>query len=191
MTTQTAPRALGSAPPPLQRFVAPLAVRLAQLTLLARIGIVVGILLAANGVAQPVVVIDGTHVIALPSGATWAALSPYLVAGSVLEGVLAMRLGVLGSYSRRLVLLVEALVIALSGLYVAAGESGMLVVMVGSIATVVLLRLAHVRHSFAKAAHERWLMGRRVTNHVYTGYEMPDPTAVRVPQGIGYRANGR
>ena len=188
MASLDAPRALGSPPPPRRRFVAPAAVRIAQLTLLLRIAIVLAVVLTVSAATQPVIVIDGDHLVRLPSGATWSGLSPWVVAGSVFEGFLALRLGVLGDWSRRVVLLVEAAAIALSGMYVAAGQSGLLVVLVTAITTVVLLRLDHVRHSFAKAAFERRLLGRRAPGGVFDGYRMPEPTAHQARQLVGYHA---
>ncbi|MHB8717477.1 MAG: hypothetical protein ACYDAC_01100 [Candidatus Dormibacteria bacterium] len=180
-------RPLGSPPPPRRRFVAPPAVRLAQVTLLTRIAAVLVMVLAAGGGSARLLVIDATHVVRLPSGALWTGLAPWVVAGSVFEGVLALRLGVLAPYSRRLILVVEAAAIAISGMYVAAGEGGALVVLVCAIATVVLLRRDHVRHSFARAAHERWLVGRRVPSTLYDGYRLPDPQAPPRHQVVGYR----
>lgn len=188
MVHQGAPRALGTLPPPRRRFVAPAAVRVAQVTLLLRIAVVLGVVLTVSAATQPVIIVDGDHLVRLPSGATWAGLAPWVVAGSAFEGFLALRLGLLAVYSRRVVLLVEAAAIALSGMYVAAGQSGLLVVLVTSITTVVLLRLDHVRHSFAKAAFERRLTGHRVASSLYDGYRMPEPTAHRQRQPVGYHA---
>lgn len=190
MSTSTRQRPLGAPPAPRRRFIPPPAVRLAQVALVFRIGALLGLLLVAGLAAAPRVLdVSASLRVQLPGGTTWTALAPWIVAGSAFEAILVLRLGSLGSVSRRIILLVEAAVIAGSGLYAATGVKAMLVVLVASIASVVMLRLDHVRHSFNRAAAARGLTGRRrVVPVLFDGYSMPDPTAPKAQQLIGYRA---
>ncbi len=56
-----------------------------------------------------------------PGASTWSAAALWVVAAAVFEGALVLRLGRLRGGSRRVILLVEGIVIAASGLYIAAG----------------------------------------------------------------------
>lgn len=183
-------RPLGAPHPPRHRLTPPPAVRLAQVTLGARILMVLALLLTAGLSAGPVALtVPLIGRVDLPSGDTWRTLALWVVAGSVFETALALRLGHLRSGSRRVILLVECLVITVSGLYTAAGVTVALVPLVWSIGSVVLLRLAHVRHSFERAQAERRLMWRELRGSLYGGYQPPDPaTAGTEQQTVGYRA---
>lgn len=173
---------------PRRRFVAPAAVRLAQVCLSARIGLVAGMLVAA-GLSAPAtaLVIPGTGTITLPGGALWGALAGWVLLGSIFETALVLRLGTLRTGSRRVILLVESAVIAGTGMYAAAGLKPALIPMTVSIAAVILLRLDHVQHSFRKARAERRLVGRHIPTVLYNGYAFGDPTRAKLPQQVGYR----
>jgi hypothetical protein len=169
-------------------FVAPTAVRLAQVCLVFRIAVVVGLMLLA-GVTAPVTSLrlPASQTVLLPGGTLWAALAVWVLAGSMLETFLVLRLGTLRTGSRRLVLLAESAVIVGTGMYAAAGVKAALVPLVASIAAVVLLRLDHVRHSFNRAAAERRLVGRHVPSSLYTGYAFSEPSGPRHRQEVAYR----
>lgn len=181
-------RPLGVPRSPRRVFMAPLAVRLAQVCLVFRISVVVGLLLTA-GVTAPVTSLSlpGSHTVLLPGGALWAALAAWVLAGSVLETALVLRLGTLRTGSRRLVLLAESAVIVGTGFYAAAGVDAALVPLIASIAAVVLLRLDHVRHSFNRARAERRLVGHRIDSSLYAGYAFSEPAGQRKHQEVGYR----
>lgn len=181
-------RPLGEPRPPRRRFVAPAAVRLAQVCLALRIAMVVGLLLSAGFTAPATrLVIPDWSTITLPGGGLWNALAVWVLLGSTFETVLVLRLGTLRAGSRRVVLLVESAVIAGTGVYAAAGLKAALIPMVASIAAVVLLRLDYVRHSFNRAQAERRLVGRPITSVLYSGYAFEDPVRAARPQEVGYR----
>lgn len=183
----TAFRPLG-VQPPRRRFIAPAAVRLAQVCLVARITSFAGLVLTA-GINAPSssLTLPGWHTVTLPGGALLNTLAGWVLAGSVFEAAMVLRLGTLRSGSRRLVLLVEAVVIAATGVYAAAGFKVALVPMVAAIAAIVLLRLDHVRHSFQRAHAERRLIGRDISSVVFDGYAFSDPGASKPAQEVGYR----
>lgn len=188
--SNTPKRPLGVPALPRRRLQAPAAVRVAQVTLVARIAIVLVMVLTAGLVAAPVAidVPPAVHVL-LPDGATWRAIAVWVVTGSIFEATLAMRVGQLRGGSLRAILLVESLVIAVAGLYAAAGVKVALLPLVCSITTVVLLRLDHVRHSFARAHADRTLLSRKIRSTVFEGYAAVEPELVeRQIQGVGYRA---
>jgi hypothetical protein len=173
---------------PRRRFVAPTAVRLAQVCLAFRVATVAGLLLTAGFTAPAESLhLPGDHVLVLPGGHLWNALALWVLAGSVFETALVMRLGTLRTGSRGLVLAVESMVIAGTGMYAAAGLKAALLPMTLSIAGVVLLRLDHVRHSFNVARAERRLVGRDISSVLYSGYAFADPRDAKRPQDIGYR----
>jgi hypothetical protein len=189
-SNQTVVRPLGTPRLPRRRFVPPTAVRVAQFCLVTRIAFVIGLLLTAGLAAAPTnLVLSGFGRVSLPDGATWRGLAVWIFAAAVVETTLVVRLGRLRAGSRRTILLVESLVIALSGLYAAAGLKIALVPLVGAIAGVVLLRLDHVRHSFDRARAERRLLWQTIPAVLYEGYALPEPTAVKEVQRIGYRAD--
>jgi hypothetical protein len=175
---------------PRRRFLPPTAVRIAQFCLVTRIAFVVGLLFTAGVAAAPTtLVLPGYGHIALPDGANWSGLALWILAAAVFETVLVLRIGRLRAGSRRAILLVESAVIAMSGLYTAAGVKIALVPLVGAIAAVVLLRLDHVRHSFDRARAERHVAWQTIPAVLYEGYALTDPvTAGREVQRIGYRA---
>jgi hypothetical protein len=166
----------------------PAAVRLAQVCLVFRIAVVVGLMLTA-GLSAPATSLrlPASQTVLLPGGALWTALAAWVLAGSILETALVLRLGTLRTGSRRLVLLAESAVIVGTGMYAAAGVKTALVPLVASIAAVVLLRLDHVRHSFNRARAERRLVGHRIPSVLYTGYGFADPVGARHRQEVGYR----
>ncbi len=166
----------------------PAAVRAAQFCLVARVLLVVAIVFSADLAHAPgsVVVPQLGHVI-LPDGATWSAMAPWIFAAAVFEIVLVTRLGRLQTGSRHGILLVESVVIVLSGLYTAAGLEAALLPLVLAIAAVVLLRLDHVRHSFNRARAERRILWQKIPAVLYEGYSPPEPTAAKEVQRIGYR----
>lgn len=168
--------------------MAPAAVHLAQVCLVFRIAVVVALMFAA-GVNAPVTSLrlPASHTVLLPGGALWTALGAWVLIGSMLETFLVLRLGTLRTGSRRLILLVESVVIVGTGMYAAAGVSAALVPLVASIAAVVLLRLDHVRHSFNRARAERRLVGHRISSSLYTGYAFSEPAGPRHRQEVGYR----
>jgi hypothetical protein len=187
-TTTTEVRPLGVPRAPRRRFVPPAAVRVAQVCLLARISFVVGLVALAGSLAAPAVLtIPNVGRLVLPGASTWHAAVMWVVAAAVFEGALVLRLGRLRAGSRRVILLVESMVIATSGLYTAAGFKLALVPLVSAIAAMVLLRLDHVRHSFNRARAERRVLWQEIPATLYTGYALPDPTAVKEVQRIGYR----
>lgn len=162
--------------------------RVAQLCLLFRIAFVVGlVLIAPSGPLPTGLTVPGYGHFILPGAATWTALAAWVAAAGVFEGALVLRLGTLRGGSRRVILLVESMVIAASGLYTAAGLKIALVAMVTSIAAVVLLRLDHVRHSFDRAQAERRVLRRPISSVLYSGYAPDDPLAPKEIQRIGYR----
>ena len=109
------------------------------------------------------------------------------MAAAAFEGALVCRLGRLRVGSRRVILLVESIVIAASGLYTAAGLKVALVPLVAAIAGMALLRLDHVRHSFNRARAERRVMWQEIPATLFNGYALADPTATKEIQRIGYR----
>lgn len=181
-------RPLGVPRSPRRTFIAPAAVRLAQVCLVFRVAAVAGLLLTA-GLTAPVrsLALPASHTVLLPGGALWTALAVWVLAGSLLETVLVLRLGTLRTGSRRLVLIAESAVIVGAGMYAAAGVKVALVPMIASIAAVVLLRLDHVRHSFNRARAERRLVGHRVPSSLYSGYGFSDPAGPTPRQQVGYR----
>ncbi len=185
----TAFRPLGTPRLPRRPFLPPVAVRAAQLCLVARIGLVVSLMLsAALNEAPTSVMLPGYGRLALPDGGTWRGLLPWLVAAAVLEAGMVLRLGRLRAGSRRAILFVESLVIAMSGLYTAAGVKVALVPLVSAIAAVVLLRLDHVRHSFNRAGAERRVLRQTIPAVLYEGYALRDlAEASNEVQSIGYR----
>lgn len=187
-TTTTAVRPLGVPRAPRRRFVPPAAVRFAQVCLLVRLSFVVGLVAFAGTVAAPTAfTIPDVGRLVLPGASTWHAAALWVVAGAIFEGALVLRLGRLRAGSRRVILLVEGLVIATSGLYTAAGVKLALVPLVSAIAAMVLLRLDHVRHSFNRARAERRVLWQEIPATLFDGYALPDPTAVKEIQRIGYR----
>ncbi len=162
--------------------------RIAQFCLVARVSFVVGVLFTTSLAAAPTqLVIPGFGHLALPDGTTWSALAPWIFAAAIFEIVMVMRLGRLRAGSRQAILLVESLVIVISGLYTAAGVKPALVPLVMAIGAVVLLRLDHVRHSFASASAQRRIVWQKIPSVLYQGYAIPDATAVKEVQRIGYR----
>jgi hypothetical protein len=182
-------RPLGVPRQPRRRFIAPAAVRLAQVCLVLRIAFVTGLVLTASMSATATdVLLPAIGRVTLPGASTWSGMAAWVIAACVFETTLMLRLGTLRTGSRRVILLVESLVIASSGLYVAAGMKPALVPLVAAIATVVLLRLDHVRHRFRRAGAERRLLGRRIGAVLYAGYMPPDPTTAKPAQPVGYRS---
>jgi hypothetical protein len=181
-------RRLGVPRSPRRTFIAPAAVRLAQVCLVFRVAAVAGLLLTA-GLSAPVssLALPANHTVLLPGGALWTALAVWVLAGSLLETVLVLRLGTLRTGSRRLVLIAESAVIVGAGMYAAAGVKVALLPMIASIAAVVLLRLDHVRHSFNRARAERRLVGHRVPSSLYSGYGFSDAGGPTPRQQVGYR----
>ena len=162
--------------------------RVAQLCLLARITFGVGLVLLAGSAAVPTsLTIPGYGHVVLPGASTWSAAALWVVAAGVFEGALVLRLGRLRTGSRGVILLVEGIVIAASGLYTAAGLKVALVPLVSAIAAIVLLRLDHVRHSFDRARAERRVVWQEIPATLFNGYALPDPTASKEIQRIGYR----
>ncbi len=181
-------RPLGVPRSPRRRFVPPGAVRAAQVCLLARIIFVVGLVLLAGSATVPTALnVPGYGHFVLPGSSTWSAAAIWVVAGGVFEGALVLRLGRLRAGSRRVILLVEGLVIAATGLYTAAGLKIALVPLVSAIAAMVLLRLDHVRHSFDRARAARRVLWQEIPATLFDGYSLPDPTATKEIQRIGYR----
>ena len=166
----------------------PAAVRVAQACLVARIAIVLGVLLTVGVTAPPTtLVLPGGVRVALPDGSTWTELALWVLAASVFETAMVLSLGRLSNGSRRVILLVEALVIAVSGLYAAAGIKVALAPLVGAIGGVVLLRLDRVRHTFERAEAERRIERQDIAAVLYQGYAFPEPTALKEVQRVGYR----
>lgn len=162
--------------------------RVAQACLLFRIAFVVGLVLIAPSAAIPTgLTVPGFGQFTLPGAATWTALGAWVLAAGVFEGALVLRLGRLRGGSRRVIMLVESLVIAASGLYTAAGLKIALVAMVTAIAAAVLLRLDHVRHSFDRAGAERRVLRQPVSAVLFSGYAPDDPLEPKEIQRIGYR----
>jgi hypothetical protein len=156
--------------------------------LLSRIIFVVGLVLLAGSATIPTALyVPGYGHFVLPGSSTWSAAAVWVVAGAVFEGALVLRLGRLRAGSRRVILLVEGLVIAATGLYTAAGLKVALVPLVIAIAGMVLLRLDHVRHSFARARAARRVLWQEIPASLFDGYALPDPTATKEIQRIGYR----
>jgi hypothetical protein len=181
-------RPLGVPRSPRRKFVPPASVRVAQLCLLVRITVVVGLVLLAGAATVPTVLtVPGHGHLVLPGSSTWSAAAVWVVAAAVFEGALVLRLGRLRAGSRRVILLVEGLVIAASGLYIAAGLKIALVPLVSAIAAMVLLRLDHVRHSFDRARAARRVVWQEIPATLYDGYALPDPSAAKEIQRIGYR----
>jgi hypothetical protein len=163
-------------------------VRAAQVCLLFRIVFVAGLLLIAPSRPIPTsLTVPGYGHYTLPGATMWAALAAWIVAGCVFEAALVLRLGRLRTGSRRVILLVECLVIATTGLYTAAGLKVALVPLVSAIAAVVLLRLDHVRHSFDRARAQRRVRWQTIPAVLFAGYAPPDPVATKEIQRIGYR----
>ena len=153
-----------------------------------RIAAGLGLVLVAGTTTIPTdLAVPGFGHIGLPGAATWSAASAWVLAGGAFEAALVLRLGQLGGGSRRVILLVESAVMAASGLYVAAGLKVALVPMVAAIAALVLLRLDHVRHSFDRARAQRRVLWQTIPASLFEGYALPDPTAVKEIQRIGYR----
>lgn len=153
-----------------------------------RIALVTGLVLSAPFAVTPsTVTLPGELHLTLPGSGTWTALAVWAIAASLLETALVLRLGSLRAGSRRVVLLVESLVIAACGVYTAAGVKAAVIPLVASITAVVLLRLDHVRHGFNRATADRWLVGRRIRGVLYSGYALPDPTAAKPSQAVRYR----
>ncbi len=164
------------------------AVRVAQLCLLVRIVFGVGLVLVAGSASIPTsFTIPGVGHLVLPGASTWSSAALWVVAAAVFEGALVLRLGRLRTGSRRVILLVEGMVIAASGLYTAAGLKVALVPLVSAIAAMALLRLDHVRHSFERARAERRVVWQEIPATLFSGYALPEPTAVKEVQRIGYR----
>lgn len=186
----TAVRPLGAPRPPRHQFVPPAAVRIAQVCLVTRIAFLMGLLFTVGVAEAPtILVLPGHGHIALPDGATWSALALWILAAAVFEAALVLRIGRLRAGSRSVILLVESTVIAMSGLYTAAGLKIALVPLVWAIAAVVLLRLDHVRHSFERARAERRIMWQTIPAVLYEGYGGPAVADVgHEVQRIGYRA---
>ncbi len=181
-------RPLGVPRAPRRRFVASAAVRVAQVSLAVRIVFGVGMVASAGTAVIPTSLsIPGFGHLVLPGASTWSAAALWVVAAAVFEGALVLRLGRLRTGSRRVILLVEGLVIAASGLYTAAGLKIALVPLVSAIAAMALLRLDHVRHSFERARAERRVLWQEIPATLFNGYALPDPTAVKEIQRIGYR----
>ena len=181
-------RPLGVPRPPRRTFLAPAAVRLAQVCLVFRVAVVAGLLLT-SGLTAPVTSLrlPASHTVLLPGGALWTALAVWVLAGSLLETVLVLRLGTLRTGSRRLILVAESAVIVGTGMYAAAGVKMAVVPLIASIAAVVLLRLDHVRHSFNRARAERRLVGHRIPSSLYAGYGFAETAAAAPHQQVGYR----
>jgi hypothetical protein len=187
-STAPAIRPLGVPRAPRRRFVPPAAVRVAQVCLLARIVFGVGLVLLAGSATIPTAfTIPGVGHLVLPGASTWSAAALWVVAAAVFEGALVLRLGRLRTGSRRVILLVEGIVIAASGLYTAAGLKIAVVPLVIAIATMALLRLDHVRHTFDRARAERRVLWQEIPATLFNGYALPDPTAAKEVQRIGYR----
>ncbi|MDQ6856670.1 MAG: hypothetical protein M3Z57_06310 [Candidatus Dormibacteraeota bacterium] len=187
-STQPRIRPLGVPRAPRRRFVPPAAVRIAQVCLLARILFaVVLVALAGSATVPTAVAIPGVGRFVLPGASTWSAAALWVVAAAVFEGALVLRLGRLRAGSRRVILLVEGLVIAASGMYTAAGLKIALVPLVSAIAAIALLRLDHVRHSFNRARSERRVLLQEIPTTLFDGYALPEPAAVKEIQRIGYR----
>jgi hypothetical protein len=185
---QQAIRPLGVPRSPRRRFVPPTAVRIAQVCLLARIFFTVGlVLLAASATVPNAFTIPGVGRLVLPGASTWASAALWVVAAALFESALVLRLGRLRVGSRRVILLVEGIVIAASGMYTAAGLKIALVPLVSAIAAMALLRLDHVRHSFDRARAERRVEWQEIPTTLFSGYALPEPTAVKEIQRIGYR----
>jgi hypothetical protein len=181
-------RPLGAPTAPRRPFAPPAAVRLAQFCLVARVSFVVGALFTTHLSASPTnLTIPGVGHLVLPDGTIWSALVPWIFVAALVEIGLVMRLGTLRTGSRRVVLLVESLVIVISGLYTAAGIEPALVPLVMAIGAVVLLRLDHVRHSFDRARAQRRMVWQKIPAVLYEGYALPDPVAIKEVQRIGYR----
>ncbi len=162
--------------------------RVAQLCLLFRITFGVGLVLLAGSSAVPTgLAVPGVGHLVLPGAATWSGAALWVIAAAVFEGALVLRLGRLRAGSRRVILLVEGMVIAASGLYTAAGLKIALVPLVSAIAAMVLLRLDRVRHSFNRARAERRVVWQDIPATLFDGYALPDPTASKEIQRIGYR----
>jgi hypothetical protein len=173
---------------PRRRFVPPAAVRVAQLCILFRIVLVVGVvLIAPSGPIPTSLTVAGLGTFSLPGPATWVSLGGWVVAAGVFEGALALRLGLLRTGSRRVILFMESAVIVASGVYTAAGLKAALVPLVVAITAVVVLRLDHVRHSFARARAQRRVVWQTIPGVLYDGYTPPDPLAEKEIQRIGYR----
>ncbi len=166
----------------------PAAVRLAQVALGLRIGAVLGLLmLGGRSIGFNSVEVSPSFNVTLPDATAWLALAPWIVAASIVEVVLVMGLGRLSNVCRRLVLVAESAVIASCVLYAAAGNRAALVVVVPAIAAVELLRVGSVRHSFNRAAAARQLIARKLDPVLFDGYGMPDLSAVKGRQLVGYR----
>jgi hypothetical protein len=186
--SSTQPRPLGAPRPPRRPFIPPTAVRIAQFCLVARVSFVVGVLFTTSLAAAPTqLVIPGIGHLALPDGTVWSVLAPWIFAAAIFEIVMVMRLGRLRAGSRQAILLVESLVIVISGMYTAAGVKPALVPLVMAIGAVVLLRLDHVRHSFDRARAQRRMLWQNIPAVLYQGYALPEATAVKDVQRIGYR----
>ncbi len=181
-------RPLGTPRAPRRRFMASAAVRVAQACLLVRIVVGVGLVLLAGSTAIPTsFTIPGVGHLVLPGATTWSSATLWVLAAAVFEGALVLRLGRLRAGSRRVILLVEGMVIAASGLYTAAGLKVALVPLVSAIAAMALLRLDHVRHSFERARAERRVVYQEIPASLFNGYALPEPTAIKEIQRIGYR----
>ncbi len=166
----------------------PAAVRIAQACLMARIASAVVLVIAASSATIPTAfTVPGVGRFVLPGAPTWSSAAVWVVFAAIFEGALVLRLGRLRAGSRRVILLVESLVIAASGLYTAAGLKVALLPLVSAIAAMVLLRLDHVRHSFERARAERRVLWQEIPATLFDGYALPDPTAVKEVQRIGYR----
>jgi hypothetical protein len=182
-------RRIGSPPVPRRDLVPPAAVRFAQAALALRIGAVLALLVVGGRSAGlHTVEVSPTFDLTLPDAATWLSLAPWVVIASIVEVALVVGLGRLGSVCRRLVLVAESAVIAGCVLYAAAGNRAALAILVPAIAAVELLRVDSVRHSFNRAAAARRLVALQLEPVLYDGYEMPEVTAVKGRQLIGYRA---
>jgi hypothetical protein len=168
--------------------VPPAAVRVAQVCLMARLTFAVGLVLLAGSTAIPTSFrVPSVGRVILPGASTWSAAAVWVIVASIFEGALVLRLGRLRTGSRRVILLVEGIVIAATGLYTAAGLEVALIPLVIGIAGVVLLRLDHVRHSFERARAVRRVVWQEIPATLFDGYALPDPTAVKEVQRIGYR----
>ena len=161
----------------------PITVRFAQLVVLARIAVTVGICLVAGSLPAPVLHL--THRPALPAIPWQEALSA-ATAISLAEIYPALALVRLRRWARGLVLSIEVVMLAATATLLWQGWTLITSTVVLGVVAVIALTRHNVRITF-RSAHRRLVLRGQPLRHsgVYSGYTPTE--APKIHQEIGYR----